>query len=66
VSGGVLFPGGRGGNKARQGSLGAAAISLEAAAAGSPSRRSIESYNTSGGTSSSKCVWTIGSFGICV
>lgn len=54
--GGVMFPGGQhvvvGGNKARQGSLGAAAISLEAAAAaGSSSRRSTESYHTTSGYS---------------
>jgi hypothetical protein len=53
---GVVFPGGPqvvvGGNKARQGSLGAAAVSLEAAAAaGSSSRRSTESYHTTGGSS---------------
>lgn len=56
VPGGVVFPGGQhvvvGGNKARQGSLGAAAMSLEAAAAGgSSSRRSTESYHTTSGSS---------------
>ena len=56
IVGGVVFPGGQqvlvGGNKARQGSLGAAAVSLEAAAAaGSSSRRSTESYHTTNGSS---------------